>query len=63
MRRYQPKEVHSTMIKNGATLRLFHKECEAYLCVEGLFNWNLVQDGEPKCFSIQAGQKAHEIHF
>ena len=44
-RRMQPQEGGEGLLKNGDTLMLFHKECEAYLCAEGLFNWKLEQDG------------------
>ena len=43
----------SSMIRHlfpqaGVPLRLFHKEIEAYLCAEGLFDDEITEDGTVK---------------
>ncbi len=40
----------------GVPLRLFHKEIEAYLCAEGLFDDHVAEDGNKinnYCFTLQ----------
>ena len=33
------------LLQAGVPLRLFHKEIEAYLCAEGLFDDEITEDG------------------
>ena len=34
-----------SLLQAGVPLRLFHKEIEAYLCAEGLFDDEITEDG------------------
>ena len=45
-RRYKPERDHEMLVKAGVPLRLFHKEIEAYLTCEGLFDDELTEDGQ-----------------
>ncbi|CAH1798712.1 unnamed protein product [Owenia fusiformis] len=41
---YRPTEGQETVVKAGSVLRLFHKELEAYLVAEGLFDDEITED-------------------
>lgn len=45
---FQEKE-DSTKLRAGQPIRLFHKEIEAYLVAEGLFDDEIVEDGSYSC--------------
>ncbi|KAK2140830.1 hypothetical protein LSH36_1236g00007 [Paralvinella palmiformis] len=40
----RPVEQHTNFVKGGSVIRLFHKELEAYLVAEGLFDEEITED-------------------
>lgn len=45
-RKYKPALGDSSKIKFGDLIRFYHKEMEAYLVAEGLFDDEVLEDGE-----------------
>ena len=45
-RKYKPAPEDGEKVKVGDIIRFYHKEMEAYLVAEGLFNEDLVENGE-----------------
>ncbi|KAK3095936.1 hypothetical protein FSP39_021047 [Pinctada imbricata] len=43
-RKYKPSETDVDKVKAGTIIRLFHREMEAYLVAEGLFNDQILED-------------------
>ena len=47
IRKYKPTPENVERVKAGDVIRLFHREIEAYLVAEGLFNEDVQEDGNP----------------
>lgn len=45
-RKYKPAPEDMDRVKVGDIIRFYHKEMEAYLVAEGLFDDELLEDGE-----------------
>lgn len=46
-RKYKPAPEDMDRVKVGDIIRFYHKEMEAYLVAEGLFDDELLEDGKP----------------
>jgi inositol 1,4,5-triphosphate receptor type 1 len=42
---YRPSEEYKEYLRGGSVIRLFHKELEAFLVAEGLFDEEVTEDG------------------
>ncbi|KAI0218263.1 hypothetical protein LSAT2_030020, partial [Lamellibrachia satsuma] len=58
-RRYKPEKQDENMLKAGVPLRLFHKEIEANLCAEGLFDDEVTEDVHFRVRQIDESKARH----
>lgn len=54
---YLLNELLTSLFQGGSVIRLFHKELEAYLVAEGLFDDSVTEDGKTLSHRVIIGQQ------
>jgi inositol 1,4,5-triphosphate receptor type 1 len=55
--------VTMTCVQGGSVIRLFHKELEAYLVAEGLFEEEVTEDGKQTNLCVQSTHTSNSKHL